>query len=761
MNNETLYRWTQKFFANYQARLAIAIVATITVFALFPRIYASQGSTSGALLTVIVLLDTILLGTKAGAIVWLLSLPVWILQQTGWGNDGVGELKNTLIPSLGTLALTLAVGTVKKSIHAVWQKHQSESTLFQALIEKATDGVILLDEKGQFKYISPVARRIFGYAPADEISFDPAVMTFPEDLPMVLSHLGRLLQDPAYVPTIQYRFRNKAGGWHWVESTFSNLLSDPHVEAIVINFRDITDRKAMEEALREGEERFRSLYEHSSIGLYRTTPGGDVLLANPTLVKMLGYQTLEELTSVNLQQSGFAPSYDRNAFIAQIESNGQIQNLESEWKRRDGSVIFVSESARAVRAADGTTLYYDGTVEDITEQTRLKQQLLQAQKLEGVGTLAGGIAHDFNNLLSVVLGAAELLQSRVADQPELKKFVDRIIEASERGTSISRQLLIFSRPDQAELKPISLSHTILELREMLHHFLPKTIDVQTSIDVERGIIMGDKGQIHQALLNLALNAGDAMTNQGTLTIREYSVGADLIMKKFSFIDAVPYVAMSVSDTGSGIEPSHLDKIFDPFFSTKERGKGTGLGLAMVHGIVKNHKGFIEVTSLPGKGTTFTMYFPTVALEETREEKSDPSIGQDPTRKGTILLVDDEEDIRELYSEYLHKLGYTVHVAADGFQALSVFTTHRSEIDLVVTDLGMANMGGEELFRRLHQLDPAVKVVVSSGYLDGVTKEHLLSMGILEVLSKPSKLRDIERTLSAALADCNTDPAIVA
>ncbi len=631
--------------------------------------------------------------------------------------------------------------------------------------------------------------------------------------------------------------------------------------------RETADQlKEAEKTLRESEERFRTLYENSTIGLYRTTPEGKVVLANPTLVKMLGYSSFEELTAKGLDKAGFEPSYDRKHFIDQIEASGKITDLESTWTRKDGSMLSINETALALRDALGKTLYYDGTVEDITgrkkteaalqkseekyrrllenmnevvmsvdnddrvlfvnrrftelfgyepqeiigrigyetlldeknhdiikkanserknlvysqyevefiskngekipflvsgsplfdneqhvigsigtftdisDRKRLEQQLIQAQKLEGVGTLAGGIAHDFNNLLAMVLGSAELLQHHISAQPELKKYVDRIVEASERGKSISRQLLIFSRPDQVKLEPISLAHTITGLQEMLRHFLPKSITIATEMEIQHGIIMADSGQIHQALLNLALNAGDAMTNQGTLTFKEHTVSPEFIRARFSVSTSVAHVAVSVSDTGVGMDEALIARIFDPFFSTKGPGKGTGLGLAMVHGIVKNHNGFIGVVSAPGEGTTFTLYFPAASCEVPEL----PAAGIHPEQRhtGTILLVDDEECLRELLSEFLSDAGYTVHSSCNGTEALEYFRLHGDAIDLVITDLGMPGMGGEELFGRLKEIDPGVKVMISSGYLDRAAKEHMLQLGISAILKKPYPLQAI-------------------
>jgi CheY-like chemotaxis protein len=326
--------------------------------------------------------------------------------------------------------------------------------------------------------------------------------------------------------------------------------------------------------------------------------------------------------------------------------------------------------------------------------------------------------------------------------------VDHIIDASERGTSISRQLLLFSRPNEAELKPISLSHTIIGLKEMLKHFLPRSISIVTSTENNNGVILGDAGQIHQALLNLSLNAGDAMTYSGILSIREYTASSDFIKMRFGHPAVTPYVAVDVSDTGTGMDKDIMEKIFDPFFSTKERGKGTGLGLAIVHGIVKSHNGFIDVDSTPGKGTTFSLYFPSHA--HATNVKSETPAQPQQQQGGTILLADDEALLRETIAEFLTELGYKVYEAANGVEALRVYERYHDSIDLVITDLGMPEMGGEELYRHIRAIDPKVKVIVSSGYLDGTTKNDLLEMGVGNVLTKPFKMQDIKEAVQTAL-----------
>ncbi|MGE5313369.1 MAG: PAS domain S-box protein [Acidobacteriota bacterium] len=514
--------------------------------------------------------------------------------------------------------------------------------------------------------------------------------------------------------------------------------------------QDITERKNAETALRESEIRFKEIFDKAPLGYHELDAEGRIIRVNSTEAAMLGY-TQEEM--VGKYAWSFIEEEERSRLACLKKLRGESepgQGFERKFRRKDGTLLYVLLDDLIIRNDEGTIIGIRTALQDITDRKRLEQQLLQSQKLEGVGTLAGGIAHDFNNLLAVILGSAELLRLHTADIPEINKYVDHIVSASERGKSISRQLLIFSRPDQAELKPISLSHTITELQSLLEHFLPKSISIRTSIEIDNGIIMGDAGQIHQALLNLALNAGDAMTNSGTLMIKEYSVPPEFMKHRFGDQSSVPYVAVCVSDTGRGMEPALIEKIFTPFFSTKERGKGTGLGLAIVHGIMKNHRGFIDVESTPGSGTTFTLFFPLAPMPP--KERCGTDVRPQENHTENILIVDDEELLRETLSEFLSEVGYHVHTAVNGVEALKYFEENHDSISLVVTDLGMPEMGGEELFRRIRKIDAKAKVMVSSGYLDGTTKHDLLSMGFVSVLTKPFMLKEIRESIRKTLAD---------
>jgi PAS domain S-box-containing protein len=505
--------------------------------------------------------------------------------------------------------------------------------------------------------------------------------------------------------------------------------------------------KRTERAFQESERVLREFIEKMPDGVYKSTHDGHFLEINPAMVKILGYASREELMAIDIKSElYFAPTDRESAALEEKLEEMAVFRL----RKKDGSEVWVEDHGSHVVDEHGTVLYHEGILRDVTERIHSERQLLQAQKLEGIGTLAGGIAHDFNNLLAMILGAAELLGKQMSHTPQLKKYVDRIIEASERGASISRQLLIFSRPDQAELKPVSLSKIIAELQEMLKHFLPKSITIETRLDPDDGVILGDEGQIHQALLNLALNASDAMGGRGVLTIGKNQVEAKTLRADTVLPESMPYIGVSITDTGIGMEQDVIAKIFEPFFSTKERTKGTGLGLAIVHGIVKNHHGFIDVESVPGTGTTFTLFFPAAAHAPGTDVREVIRPQEHPGE--TILLVDDEKIIREMLVEFLEEIGYIVMPAVNGTEALRLYEKYHMLIDLVITDLGMPELGGEELFKRLKLFDPQVRVIVSSGYLDGSTKADLLGIGVKDVLTKPYKFEEIRRVIRETLKD---------
>jgi PAS domain S-box-containing protein len=632
---------------------------------------------------------------------------------------------------------------------AVEERLLESEQKYRFLLENLNEVVMMVDNDDRVLFVNRRFTELLGYAPEEilgrignEILLDPADRD-------VIIQANKAREDQVY-SQYEIEFVAKDGRKiPFLVSGSPRFDGAGRVIGSIGALTDITERKRFEQATEEAKQHFETIF--------RTNPEPTLIVRidqsvivniNNAFTQVTGYQREEVIGRTNFDIGTYRDPADRARFVQVILKHGFCDHFETIFRKKDGTFFLGSMTGRVI-TLDGSK-HVIVIIRDITEQKRLEQQLIQSQKLESVGTLAGGIAHDFNNILAMILGSAEMLRPHLAEQPLLRRHIERIVDASVRGTSISRQLLVFSRPDQAELRPISLSHTINELQEMLRHFLPKGIAIEASIQVDHGIIVGDSGQIHQALLNLALNAADAMHGSGRLIFKEFNVAPEFLATRFQLPERVPYIGISVTDTGVGIDEAMLGKIFEPFYSTKDKGSGTGLGLAIVHGIVKNHNGFVDVHSVPGEGTTFTLYFPAGA-GIARDRGPDQNPQQGP-QSGTILIVEDEEALREMLQETLASLGYTVLTASHGQEALDLFLANRGGVDLVITDLGMPEMGGEELFRRLRVLDPELKVLVSSGYLDGVTREHLIQSGVRQVLQKPYRLRTIRDEVRRVLMD---------
>ncbi|MFA6468173.1 MAG: PAS domain S-box protein [Bacteroidota bacterium] len=614
---------------------------------------------------------------------------------------------------------------------------------FRSLFENAKDAVFLTDTRtGTIIDVNAEAEKLLKRSRTEIIGkhqsfihppdrFEEADSLFREQILMLGEH------------AVEFEVIDAHGKMIPVEIKASVVrLDDNRIIAQGI-FRDISERKLSEQALRESEEKYRRLFEDSKDGIYITTFDGTILDVNTSMMEILGFRNKSEMLKQNVKELYFYPA-DRTRFIKEFEAKDYVKDFEVTLKKKDGSKAHVLLTTVVIRDDSGTPILFNGSMRDITEKKQLEQQLMQAQKLESIGTLAGGIAHDFNNLLAMILGTAELIKRHAKDNPAIQSYITRIIEASERGSSISKQLLLFSRPEQAELQPISIHSVMEQVTDFLTHFLPKTITIQREEEASSAIIMGDSGHLHQALLNLSINARDAMPNGGVITISAKNLSGSVVKQKFPEADDHEYVSIAVKDTGSGMDEAVQQRIFEPFFSTKARGKGTGLGLAIVHGIVQLHQGFIDVKSKKGVGTTFTMYYPSIAMEVTGEQLNEISMEQQ--QNATILIVDDEEMLREILVESLRDEGYNLIAASDGIEALKMYAEHKETISLVITDLGMPNMGGEELFTKLRSMNEKVKVIVSSGFLDSSTRSDLLRQGIKDVLTKPYKFDAIFATV---------------
>src|SRR5271169_757453 len=508
--------------------------------------------------------------------------------------------------------------------------------------------------------------------------------------------------------------------------------------------------RGAQENLRRSEINFRSLVTNAPYGICRCDSAGQLLDANPALLAMLGFSSAKELVGSHLGGL-YADTQQWFELADHLQSGAAFNGLIVEWKQKDGTVMAVRVSGRSV-SNGGKERTFELFAEDVTERRALEQQLRQSQKMEAVGRLAGGVAHDFNNLLMVISGYSEFLLDRLGPEPALRGPAQEIASAAVRATSLTRQLLAFSRKQMLAPKILDLNGVVTENLKMLTRVIGEDIDLVMVPGAELGAVRADAGQIEQVIMNLAVNARDAMPSGGKLTIETSNVSLDEDYARFHApLRPGNYVMLAISDTGAGMDSETQSHIFEPFFTTKGT-KGTGLGLSTVYGIVKQSGGYIWVYSEAGKGTTFKIYLPRVAEPaESPEQVAAPaeSAAAEPGTE-TILLVEDEANLRYLARQFLEKQGYRVIEAADGAVAIQVAVAHDGVIHLLLTDVIMPGMNGRELAQRISEIRPNVKVLYMSGYTENVIgRNGTLDAGV-RLLQKPFTLRDLKSKVREVL-----------
>ncbi|HVN49396.1 MAG TPA: PAS domain S-box protein, partial [Bacteroidota bacterium] len=373
---------------------------------------------------------------------------------------------------------------------------------------------------------------------------------------------------------------------------------------------------------------------------------------------------------------------------------------------------------------------------DVTEQRKLQNQFLQSQKIQSIGTLAGGIAHDFNNILGIIIAYSSLLERGAENKKKIVECSTAINKAVDRGAALVRQILTFARQSDVAFRPMSVPDLVHEIISMLNETFPKVIEIRCTIEEKISLVNADHSQMHQALLNLCVNARDAMPKGGILSINVEMVEQKIVQARFSSASNEFYVSISVSDTGTGIDAKNKLQIFDPFFTTKEKGKGTGLGLSVVYGVMQTHHGFVDLESEVGKGTTFVLYLPIPQTTDVIQKQMPQTFTEIASGTETILLVEDEADLRNYLQTILISKGYHVLTAVDGIDAIAKYAEYKNEIALVLSDVGLPKMTGVEEFLKLHEINPRVNVILASGFLELETKTKLFQLGIREFIQKP-------------------------
>jgi len=537
----------------------------------------------------------------------------------------------------------------------------------------------------------------------------------------------------------------KAGASDWVsKGQLKRLL--PAVD------RELREAKGRA-TLRATEASYGTLVEHAPVGIYRSNPDGKFLAVNSALVRLLGYESADEVLGVNMSRDVYADPAERQRLLDRdTYTDREYDEVEATWKRKDGRLLTVQLSVRAVRNGSGKVEYYETFVRDVTEQRRLQTQLVQSQKMEAVGRLAGGIAHDFNNLLTVITTSCDLLLEDLTASDPKREDVQQVRQAADGAAALTRQLLAFSRQQVLAPQIVNLGDVVYGVEKMLRRVIGEDVDLVTVLGPDVGAVKADVGQIEQVLMNLAVNARDAMPTGGKLTIETANVEHDPDYAREQEAAAVSrFVMLAVSDTGTGMDEATKARIFEPFFTTKELGKGTGLGLATVYGIVRQSGGFIWVYSEPGLGTTFKIYLPQVdegAVAAAAGAKTAPGTSHRGTE--TVLLVEDAAAVRSVIHEALVRQGYAVLDAPNGGEALRVAESHAGPIHLLLTDVVMPGLSGRQLSDQLTRIRPETRVLYTSGYTDDAVVRHGVLESGIAYLQKPFTVEGLARKVREVL-----------
>src|SRR6059036_1306478 len=614
---------------------------------------------------------------------------------------------------------------------------RAATELFHALVEHSSEAVALLDETGAISYVSPAATRLLGYTVAELTGTTAFGFLHPDDLSRVQQLCRRLLDEPGLSITTALRARHKDGSYRLVEAVAVNRLDEPAVGAVVANWRDITERLRAEEALksyqgteaalRNSEENYRSLVEGVRDVIFALSPGGEVTSLNPAFEEMTGFPPGEWVgrpfeALVHPEDVPLALELFGRVLRGEPRPTIQFRILTKTGPYR------VAEFSASAQLRDGKLLGILGIGRDVTERLGLEQQLRQAQKMEAMGRLAGGVAHDFNNILTAITGYADLLLEDLAATDPRRQDADEIHKAADRAAGLTRQLLAFSRQQVLQPTVLEVNKLVSDLEKMLRRLLGEDVELSTRLALTKGRVKADPGQLEQVVMNLAVNARDAMPNGGKLTLETANVDLDEAYAADHYpARAGPFVMLAVSDTGIGMSEETQAHMFEPFFTTKEKGKGTGLELATVYGIIKQSGGFIWVYSEVGHGTTFKLYLPRV--EELAERAAAPAQARTRPARGTetVLVVEDEAPVRNVARQVLERHRYTVLEAPSAEAALDIATRYSGTIHLLLTDVVMPGLNGRELASRLADLRPDARVIFMSGYTDDAVTRH----GVLE------------------------------
>ena len=671
-------------------------------------------------------------------------IPIKLQAQVIGGLVVASHAVDRIAPSIRNALETIAgqIGTAIAKVQSEEALRESELK-FRDLAEKSMVGIYLIQEN-IFKYVNAEFTRISGYEVHEIVNnMDVLDLIHEDDASLVAERIRKRITGEVLSYQYQFRIRTKYGDVKHVE-VFSSRTLYKGQPAIIGMILDITSRLRTEEELR----RLSIAIEQAAEDIIITDPEGVIQYVNPAFEKITGYSRIEAIgqTPRFMKSGTHDPAFYHDLW--NTVKNGNIWRGIITNKCKDGRLILEDSTITPMLTSKGELTGYVALKRDVTDTMRIEAQLRQAQKMEAIGTMAGGIAHDFNNILSAIMGYAELTKIKTSDQT-IYPYLERMLQACDRSKDLVMQILTFSRQREQEKKPVAVTSIVKEAMKLLRSSLPTTVEIRQFYHTGHDTVLADPTQIHQVLMNLCTNAVHAMRDrQGVLEVRlEEQVISARDRAGYSLLKDGAYLQLVVSDTGEGIDPLLKDKIFDPFFTTKRQGEGTGLGLSVVYGIVKDIGGFISVDSEPGKGTVFTISLPLIDAGG-RKDQQRPDVF--PKGRGTVLYVDDEEPIASIGQEMLSSLGYDVTVRFSSRDALEAFRAQPERYDLVITDMTMPSMTGAVLAREILKIRPYLPIILTTGFSETIDEAEAKKIGIREYLMKPVALTDLAQAVHRAL-----------
>lgn len=607
------------------------------------------------------------------------------------------------------------------------QALQDREHFYRTITERSSDILAIIDPTPMVSYVSPSFEWVLGLKAEDIVGTAGMDVVHPDDVERANQVVADLIAQNRDSARIELRIRDATGAYRTLDVQYRNLLNDPVIRGIVIDGRDVTDRQQAQQALRASEERFRKIVETSGEGIVVRDTDGIIIFANQRMADMIGFQ-VEQLVGMHVDDivsKDCLPIIHASA--ERRRRTGKSETLDLKFLHRDGHFVDAILAVSPTFDDKGNFTGALGMITDVTERIRLEEQLRQSQKIEAVGRLAGGVAHDFNNLLTAIRGHVELLLADIPDESEIRPDIEEIRKAADRAAGLTHQLLAFSRRQMLQPVVLEFDGVVREMESLLRRLISEDIRLVTRLNCSATRIRADRGQIEQVVMNLVVNARDAMPHGGEIVIETGDCELDAEFLRNN-VDASPgsYAKLTVRDNGTGMDARTLSHVFEPFFTTKPVGQGTGLGLATVYGIVKQSGGYIRVSSEVGTGTRFEIFLPRVQ-DQVQPVRDAVAPNHAEARGETILVAEDENAVRALTSRILRKRGYHVLEARDGREAVEVARNHAGRISLLVTDVIMPHLGGRELSENIAAMIPDVKVLYMSGYTD----DALLQRGVLQ------------------------------